>query len=615
MGGSSFRGRLVADNNQSDDALLAAFAGGNSPAVAAVAGKKLSNDDLLSAFAGGVPNGPAAAPQKGDEPGIAQKLGAGLMRGVTDVGQAVGKITGAIDRLTMPEAMANKAKYVSQYAEGFDKKYGDSTAAAIGRAGGNIAASAPLLMAGGGLLGAAGETAATAFPAAARGINLITGATEASSLPGRVAQGAVTGAAQGSAGNLLSNPDQPMGETALTGAVTGGIVGAALPGIAATGRAVGNHLSGGGVNPARANLAEDAINRFGIPIRGSQISESPFVKYMDSVLGKLPGTGYVAKNEQQAEAFARAVSKTFGEDTPAITPDIMQQAKTRIGNVFDRVAANSTVKIDNKLLTDLGQIESEATTNEVGAIGKNIKSILDRAQNGEITGDSYQAITRRGAPLSRAMKASDPNVRFYAGQVRDALDDALERHTPQNLLSDLKAARAQYKNLKTIEDLAEKAGVEGQISAPGLLQAVRRSYDNFAYNGGGDIGKLARIGQEFIKEPPSSGTAERHGVLKALSMLSGGAGIGALVGNPLIAAAPLAAGASTVLGARGLASALGSDWYRNMLLRSASGAPGRLGNLVSNPFVQRVAPYGLPAAVIAGNRLMNHSAPPGPPLQ
>ena len=55
--------------------------------------------------------------------------------------------------------------------------------------------------------------------------------------------------------------------------------------------------------------------------------------------------------------------------------------------------------------------------------------------------------------------------------------------------------------MKTIEPLVAKSPT-GDISPALLMSQVNKSYGGMAYNGGGDMGDLARIGQKFLKEPP-----------------------------------------------------------------------------------------------------------------
>jgi hypothetical protein len=77
-------------------------------------------------------------------------------------------------------------------------------------------------------------------------------------------------------------------------------------------------------------------------------------------------------------------------------------------------------------------------------------------------------------------------------------------------------ARYQYKNMKTIQPLAEKAAT-GDISPTLLLNEVRKANPNFAYGSGGDSADIARIGQRFMKQPPDSGTPLGTKVLDVLT--------------------------------------------------------------------------------------------------
>jgi hypothetical protein len=312
---------------------------------------------------------------------------------------------------------------------------------------------------------------------------------------------------------------------------------------------------------AATNALASKAEAMGIPIRFPQITSSPFVAKLSQMAGKLPGSGMDALHGEQQGAFNRAVSNTFGENVDKITPDVMASAKKRLGNEFDTVAKNSTIKFDSDLGNDIGSILHEAgstlTDSENSILHKQVGNILDKVTGaGEIEGPTYQALTRKGAPLDRAMNSSDPNVRHYAGRVKEALDDALERHAPPDMVDRLKTARGQYKAMKTVEDLVEKSPT-GDISPALLMNPVRQSYGNMAYGGGGNLADLARIGQRFMRQPPDSGTPLGTAALNLL-LGAGGAGVAGystgydpismLKGAALLPATALAArGATTLL--------------------------------------------------------------------
>lgn len=433
-----------------------------------------------------------------------------------------------------------------------------------------------------------------AAPVAAAGRFVTGGGAPAGGLAARVASRGVEGAAAGAFGGAINSglTGGDVTGNALTGAGVGLAAGAGLTGAGAAASGVVNRLTGS-ASPEVAALARTARDTYGIPIRAGQITDSPAVRFTDSTLSKTPGMGYGAANRAQQLAVNRAVAQTIGEDADRLTPAVMQAARTRLGQSFDRVAQGSWVRADNQLSGDLQKTFNEAaavlTDAELKPLQGQVKQMLAKfdPKTGEMEGNQYQALTRKGAPLDRAMSDNNPNVRYYAGQIRDALDGALERSAPPELVQELRQTRGQYRALKTIEDLAAKSPT-GDISPAGLMQAVQRGYGNqVAYQGGGALGDLARIGQRFLKEPPSSGTAERIaakdrlGQLAKVGQLAGGAA-GAALGlkqfAPQLAnVAPetlgpaLASAAAGFAGGRAVSQVLRSDALSNRLIDRALG--------------------------------------------
>ncbi len=213
--------------------------------------------------------------------------------------------------------------------------------------------------------------------------------------------------------------------------------------------------------------------------------------------------------DDQRVGFNRAVAKTFGEDAERITPDVMAGAKKRIGSEFDTIEKNTTVKFDHTLGTKLGTVLRDATSvlepDQIAPIAKRVTEISNLAKAGEFDGKTFNNMLKKDAPLSRLQKSTDPNVQYYAGQIRTALQDALERSATPEMAQRYNLARYQYRNMKTIQPLAEKAAT-GDVSPLLLLNEVRKANPNFAYGSGGDLADIARIGQRFMRQPPDSGT-------------------------------------------------------------------------------------------------------------
>jgi hypothetical protein len=452
----------------------------------------------------------------------------------------------------------------------------------------------------------AGDVLSTVAPVGTIGRAVEAGGQAAlgSGLLARGATSALSGVAQGIAGAGLTagSSDSPLVNQLAGGAAIGGAL-APLAGVA--GRVAGgvrNALVGGNTPTDVAQLARTATDQYGVPVYAGQLSTSPATRFLDSVTRRLPFSGAEGAMDVQQKAFNNAVASTFGENADRITPQVMSTAKARLGSVFDKIASQSNVNADDQFINDLGQIETDATSTlpdaEFAPIKRQLDNVLGMATKGDgvISGDSYQALTRKGAPLDRAMQSSDPNVKFYASQIRDTLDDALQRSAPQEVQTQLQQARSQYKAMKTIEDLVEKS-TTGDISPALLMGRVRQSYGNMAYGGGGPLGDLARIGQQFLKEAPSSGTAERMMTIGAL----GGLGPEA-VHNPITAGL---SAAGSIAGGRLLGAVLRSQPYANLMIRnSLRTQPGVISRTGAN--LLRLVPD---AGVIARQNLLSGPVP------
>lgn len=379
-------------------------------------------------------------------------------------------------------------------------------------------------------------------------------------------------------------------------AAIGGAVGGVAPLATNALGAVGRRMFATG--DAGTNALLQRADQLGIPIRFSQATDTPFIAKMSQMAGMLPGSGMATLKAEQQTAVNRAIARTFGEDADAITPDVMARARTRLGGEFDDIGSRSTLHADSRLLSDFHGILSDSERalgdNEARIINRHIGGVIDKIEGpGVIPGDIYQGLVRKGAPLDRSMHSSDPNVRYYAGQVREALDDALQRSVSPELRNRLMTARSQYKAMKTIEDLSEKAPT-GDISPTLLMGAVRKSYEGMAYGrGGGDLPDIARIGQRFMRQPSDSGTPLGEAALNVLRAYGPGmAGAGAMASygylnnwSPTEMGLSLAALPLTAASARGVTTLLNR--------------PQVVGNALNR----------LPLAVPAARRLLDDPSP------
>lgn len=409
--------------------------------------------------------------------------------------------------------------------------------------------------------------------------------------------------------NVLGVQAPTAGLLGATGQGVADVTGDPLLGMAATlapagiakAAATGRNSLMGRVSPETAELAATARNQYGIPVNAGQMAESKFARLLEDVSSRLPFSGGPRDTARQLSAFNRAVGETFGEPAATrITPEVMARARDRIGSDFETVAHNTRIIPDQQLINDFAQAVRGTQLGATAAeprIRANIQEIGSRIQrnNGVIDGRTYQDLTRTGGNragaglITRLTQDPDPTVRDAGYALRNALDDALTRHAPPDMRDLLTQARGQWKNLRTVEDLAAKAH-DGNLS-PALLQgrvnAKNKGTHGAAYGGGGDLAELGQIGQQFLKAPPNSMTAERSMIMSLLGTV-GGMGTAMATGDLKNAAYIPAAVAGGILAGRTAGRTLRSDATTNALIARSLGLPTPA--TIANPLLRSALP-------------------------
>jgi hypothetical protein len=337
----------------------------------------------------------------------------------------------------------------------------------------------------------------------------------------------------------------------------------------------------------RQALAQTLRNE-GVQLTAGQSSGSRPLQWMESALGDTIGSGGPAARtmEGQAEQFTSAALRRAGIDARRATPDVIDNAFTRIGNDFEAIGQRNNVIADRRLGTDLTRVEREynnvvSPSNRAPVIANTARDIGDMmAQNGgNLTGQQYNAITSRLARQARNAQ-TDPQLREALQGLRGVLDDAMERsmfRTGNSAdLQLLRQARNQYRNMIVLEKAATGAGsnaAEGLISPSQLRNAVvqqgRRAYGR----GQGDFAELARAGEALLKPLPQSGTSPRNNVTQLLNTLGAvvGGGAGSAAGPAGTALGALAGLAAPAVAGRALLSRPVQAYLGNQALQPQPG--------------------------------------------
>lgn len=352
----------------------------------------------------------------------------------------------------------------------------------------------PLLNTGAGMVGNVAGNVGVTLPAM-----FVPGAN---SLAGATAIGAVTGAIQPTA------TGESVGQNMGYGAAGG-----------AAGQTIGS-LLGRAIRPVSANLTPEqqalvaAAKARGIPLDAADVTGSRPLKTIRDVLGQLPMTGDTQARIQAAKqaAYNRAVGGTFGKAEDALTPQVLSQARSDIGQRFTDLATRNSAQVDNAVLGKLAGVVDEANRFSTADVSRVVANYADEIlskvdANGKIPGQAYRALDSQ---MGRTMRSTtNGDIRHTVGQLRDELRAAMDASIAPADQAGWKEARRQYANLMTVAPLAAKSET-GDVSGKTLLAAALRGNKSGAFTGGGDLGELGRIGRAFVAEQtPNSGTPQR----------------------------------------------------------------------------------------------------------
>jgi hypothetical protein len=522
-------------------------------------------------------------------PPLVQNIAAGAYQGAirdpaqTIVGNSVvAPIVDWVDRNVpilgrLDQWAGTSPRDIAAATQAYEKQYGSSDAAAIGRLGGNVLAGAaiPGGEAVGGLVGA-GRLGTFLAPA----------------LRGAYAGG--TGSAL-TAGGYGENPLVAGAEGALGGAVVGRV----LPSL---GAAANKDLQG---------LAD----RLGIKLTGGQ-SQGGILQSVEDLSKRLPLSGAASTEAAQNAQMVSVLERNMGVAKPTGHLDLPEvgAAKNAAGNDMSRIANGITIDggamagpatvpgaAAPNLVTRLNQIVADHSS--LGTDQLDYKAAVNLRNavyasitngNGTMSGTDFARLIANGGTLDRFASHSDSQVKNVAAEVRSALFDAADNSSnPAGIMKDFRDAQLRYKASATAADAIGPTGSTEAMTPAGLKQAINRHYADQLVNPratgpGYDMPDLSRL-IRGIPKLASSGTAERLSLMNMLGIGGAGSGVlGALSGPIALSTAAHAALPYAAIAGAGAAS-------RKLPWSQIAGA-------MPNQLLPRIAGQGV-GRVLSGNAL------------
>lgn len=366
---------------------------------------------------------------------------------------------------------------------------------------------------------------------------------------GRIAGELITTAPLGAVGGTLAK-GATLGRTALAGVGTGAAAGAVMPTVSGK-EALANIALGGGLGgvlpgalgvlgreagaAARAPLSnvERAMRELqdeGIVLTRADTLRHPAAQSLartglDTTLGQ---AGRASGEAVRDKSMVRAILKHIGVKADDASPEILGQARQRIGSQFDKVYSPSIkVGLNDDAVAELTLIEAERLPHDINAaraVKRELENVASAFRFGKIPGTAVQGVVKR---LKDRASAAKRGGQLEAADVYSDIINVLEEATfdaagPEAKKA-LELARRQWRNLKAIERAADRDW-SGGISPRKLaayLAGNRYTKGTYANAPVGTLERLARNLDTIADKFPNSGTPARIS-----PMMEAGAAIG-----------------------------------------------------------------------------------------
>ena len=254
-------------------------------------------------------------------------------------------------------------------------------------------------------------------------------------------------------------------------------------------------------------------------------------------------SGEIARRGADARLSATnrsVILKHAGIDANRATPEVLSEARERIGAVFENVYDPKVTVPKSSLdqaLTDLAN-DMPIAEGSRKAVEEAADRIVKSFENGSGAMNGTAAKELRAWLMKRretAYKGQAIDAADALGDLIDGLDDAVYAASPPGARAAIGRARYEWRSLKAIEHATDR-GLSGDISTRKLASYLSRNKFTrraYAANEPGSLESLARAFDTLQDKFPNSGTASRAASVAepVAAFASGGASLPASVAN------------------------------------------------------------------------------------
>lgn len=360
------------------------------------------------------------------------------------------------------------------------------------------------------------------------GRGLLPNAGKLGNLAGKAAVLSGIGATQGALYGAGASEEGKRLEGAGQGAVTGAVVGGAIP---VAGAAVGKVANA--VVPKLEESMKPLVKsaeKYGIPLRLDQVAPSRVRGTLQKVSQEIPLSGVEGFEAKQSAAWNKALAKTLGIEADNLAPEVVDKFLAQSSNKFRQALGNRSVKVGKIGINRIDKIAAEAgntiSDDLAEVVRKNASFLKENIGSGVM--DAKKIASVRSQMIKRVQNAQG-GAKQYLSDLVDIIDTAAARNMPKAQADILKQARREWRNYKIIQPLLE-GSVDGMINPTQLMNRVKASKyvrASSAKTGDDALVDLARIGKLMTKKGGSD-TFQKS----ALTLGLGTTGAG-LVVNPV----------------------------------------------------------------------------------
>lgn len=339
------------------------------------------------------------------------------------------------------------------------------------------------------------------------------------------------------------------------------------------------------VNP-RYQAKVDTLEAAGVPMTAGQRTASPTIKQMEDMGLTVGGVGH--RNAAMGEALTQAATAPTGTPVPDVGHESMQAIDQANRTEIQTLTGNTHLPI-NPTSPEMRRLAGAVTNYEINkaqpepALRNQVMAIARQADDngGFLTGSQYQSARADWSRWSHG--AADARESQAWGQMRDALDDAMEQNLAGTPYADrFGQYRQRYQAQLAIEAAAKRKDEFDHLTPGSLESASMSTYGaRKTLQGGTDIAQLGDAAKRVLQPLKSSGTTERLTAIdraKSMALMAMALGTGGgYVGHPEAALAAIPLELTKAFGPAAVSRATMSRpmqaWLGNRRMAGVSGAP------------------------------------------